>query len=230
MPPLSRVILLKPRKGQNTGRRKAWQPVRAVPPTAKAVSLHAKKSMSNKKTIVNITAFILLVLVFIGGVTLTYFTTEGKARNVVTTGGIDIELNEYADTGNGLVAFADVEGVNPGSKASKIVAAENVGKHPAFVRMKVDLATTAEGMDARDAVTADFNTDDWTYRGGYYYYDKPLAPGEETPPLFTTVTFSSSMDEMWENAKVTVNVTVYGVQSENNGESALDAGGWPEKE
>ncbi len=85
-------------------------------------------------------------------------------------------------------------------------------------------------MDARDAVTADFNTDDWTYRGGYYYYDKPLAPGEETPPLFTTVTFSSSMDEMWENAKVTVNVTVYGVQSENNGESALDAGGWPEKE
>lgn len=184
--------------------------------------------MENKRKALFISAAALLVMLLAFGATSAFFTTEGTAQNVVTTGGIDIELNEFADTGNGLVDFKDVSGVMPGGEASKIVVAENVGSHPAYVKMKVTFDTGVKDKDPSEAISLNYNKESWIYKDGFYYYEKELKPGESTEPLFTTVYFAENMDNSWQNARIKINVSVYGVQSENNGKTALDAGGWPE--
>ena len=65
---------------------------------------------------------------------------------------------------------------------------------------------------------------------GFYYYREPVAPDEETEPLFTTVTFSTEMGIEYQNVKVKIDLDAQAVQSRNNGESALEATGWPESE
>ncbi len=35
------------------------------------------------------------------------------------------------------------------------------------------------------------------------------------------------MDNTFKNAKITIGITAYGVQTANNGETSLDAQGWP---
>ena len=59
--------------------------------------------------------------------TLAYYTATEQAHNVITSGGIDIALQEYADAGDALVPFEDVDGVMPGMEVSKIVCVENTG-------------------------------------------------------------------------------------------------------
>ena len=53
-----------------------------------------------------------------------------------------------------------------------------------------------------------------------------LKPGEQTKPLFTTVTFDTAMDNPYMNARVEIDIHAQAVQSKNNGTSALDAIGW----
>lgn len=58
---------------------------------------------------------------------------------------------------------------------------------------------------------------DWTYLDGYYYYNRALAPGETTVPLFTTVTFAPEMGNEYQNSTAYVEVKVGAVQADNNG-------------
>lgn len=71
------------------------------------------------------------------------------------------------------------------------------------------------------------NTTDWTEKDGYYYYSKPLKPGEVTAPIFTAVTFKPDMGNEYQNATATVDVSAQAVQTANNGATAMDAKGWP---
>ena len=67
----------------------------------------------------------------------------------------------------------------------------------------------------------------WTEQDGYYYYNRALRPGETTEPLFTTVTFAETMGNEYQNSTAAIDVTADAVQTANNGETALDAVGWP---
>lgn len=166
--------------------------------------------------------------------TLAYFTAEERAHNVITTGNIDIELvetrNETDENGNPL-PFEDMKGVMPGTDASKIVQVKNTGNNDAFVRIRVDkairLADDAEGTADPELVGLDFNTEKWTLQGDYFYYNGVLAPGKTTEPLFTTVSFAGEMDNLYQGSSVSVDVTAYAVQADNNGSNALEAKGWP---
>lgn len=71
------------------------------------------------------------------------------------------------------------------------------------------------------------NTTDWTERDGYYYYNKALKPGEVTVPIFTAVTFNAAMGNEYQNAAATVDVFAQAVQTANNGDTVLNAQGWP---
>ena len=73
-------------------------------------------------------------------------------------------------------------------------------------------------------------TENWTEKDGWYYYNEALQPGESTKPLFTTVVFAPSMDNLYRNAQATVVVDVEATQFVHNGQSALEAAGWPDAE
>lgn len=185
---------------------------------------------TKRKVLVTVLAVALVVLCAMG--TTAYFTDRGTATNVITTGGVKIELVESALVDDELVPFEDVSGVLPGDNISKIVEITNTGKSDAYVRISVEKAITlAEGVQGEvdlSLVELDINTNAWTEQDGYYYYNSVLKPGETTEPLFTTVSFGETMDNIYQNCTTTVTVTGMAVQVANNGTSALTAAGWPE--
>lgn len=185
--------------------------------------------MKRKLLIVSVLA--ILVAVTAAG-TLAYFTDTGTAHNVITTGNVKIELNEWADEAC-TQPFQDKTGVMPGTKVTKIVKVENTGTGAAFVRLRVEknvYGANQEPMDTKP-VSLNFNNTDWIYSEsegeGYYYYNRALEPGKTTEPLFTTVTFDPLMGNEYQNAAAHVKVIAYAVQSANNGDSPQAAKGWP---
>ena len=182
--------------------------------------------MKRKILILSVLAILLAIL---AANTLAYFTADTKAHNVITTGNVDIALNEWANEDR-TERFEKQINVMPGTEVTKIVEVENVGTGTAWVRVQVVLDVYAEGGKEQlppDPVTLDFNETDWKYFDGYYYYNYPLDPGETTEPLFTTVTFDPKMGNVYQNSTAHVDVNAYAVQSANNGEDVLSANGWP---
>lgn len=175
-----------------------------------------------------ILSVLVICLAMIAAGSLAYYTADTKAHNVITTGSVDIELNEWANEER-TEKFENQTGVMPGKDVTKIVEVKNVGTGSAWVcvQMFVDVyAENGKGLPP-EPVKLDINTTDWTYQDGYYYYNKPLAPGASTEPLFTTVSFDEQMGNEYQNAKAKIDITAIAVQSANNGETVLEATGWP---
>lgn len=184
--------------------------------------------MKNKLFVIAIVA---LVLATLAAGSLAYFTDEATAHNVITTGDVDIELLEWADAARTKPFPKDgVSGVMPGAEVTKIVEVENVGSGAAWVRVSVDKRIIQTGLKPGDdsLMTLNIDTGNWTLKDGYYYYNRPLAPGAVTTPLFTKVSFSTQMGNEYQNATAAVKVAAQAVQTANNGTTALTANGWPE--
>jgi len=176
----------------------------------------------------------LLVICFaiLASGSLAYFTASDTAHNIITTGKIDIRLDEWADVDMS-VPFEDAANVMPGAKVTKIVTATNIGTADAWVRVKVDkIILLAEGVTEKPDLSLlhiDYNTVMWKQMAdGYWYYTVPLTPGESTVPLFTTVYFDTAMGNMYQNSTALVDVSVQAVQTANNGTVFTEAAGWPE--
>ena len=166
--------------------------------------------------------------------TLAYFTTDAIAHNVITTGGVDIELSEWADAEK-TQPFKDPSGVMPGMTVTKIAEVENTGASAAWVRVKVEkaikLAKEIEGFTPDTALVAlNINTEKWEHEGDYFYYKEALQPNEITAPIFTSVTFNKTMGNEYQGATATVDIVAQAVQVANNGKTVMDAQGWPASE
>ena len=179
-----------------------------------------------KKLLILSLAAICLAITAIG--TLAYFTSEGTAHNVITTGGVEITVQEWADEGK-TKPFEDLTGVMPNTTVTKIAEVKNTGASDAWVRVKVEknIKLQGEGTPDTGLVELVLNTTDWTEKDGYFYYTKVLKPGEVTAPIFTAVTFKPDMGNEYQNATATVDVTAQAVQTANNGATVMDAQGWP---
>lgn len=81
--------------------------------------------------------------------TLAYFTSEGKAHNVITTGGVKIAVQEWADE-NKQTPFEDLEGIMPGMTVTKIAEIKNTGASDAWVRVKVEKSIKLKGKGTPD--------------------------------------------------------------------------------
>lgn len=94
-----------------------------------------------KTKLVALSVVLILAALSVYG-TLAYFTAQGTARNVITTGDIKIALEERMLTPDGekTVPFEDQLGVMPGTDVSKIVTVKNTGGQPAWVRVSLDKA------------------------------------------------------------------------------------------
>ena len=161
--------------------------------------------------------------------TLAYFTSEGKAHNVLTTGGVEIAVQEWADEEK-TKPFEDLTGIMPGMTVTKIAEIKNTGASDAWVRVKVEKNIKLQGEGTPDTALVELNLNltDWTLgEDGYLYYNKVLKPGEVTEPLFTAVTFNVTMGNEYQNATATVDVSAQAVQTANNGDTVMDAAGWP---
>ncbi len=181
-------------------------------------------------------AMVLASLSIAGAGTLAYFTDGAVARNVITSGKVDISIEEWQRQEDGtLVPYpGNSVPVMPASRVSKVITVRN---HDAenYIRAMVTLTVmdrngkpvTTEGDEIRLAI----NTTDWSQKEGepWWYYRYGVAPRESTAPLVTAVIFDGTgMDDRYQNCTVQVQVNAQAVQTANNDAGPLKAAGWPE--
>jgi hypothetical protein len=91
--------------------------------------------------------------------------------------------------------------------------------------------TLAEGVTGEvDTALVSFtvDTEHWTLRDGFYYYEQPLQAGEVTAPLFTQVVFAENMGNQYQDSTATLTIQAQATQVDHNGETIWEAAGWPE--
>ena len=168
------------------------------------------------------------------GCTSAYFATSSQAHNIITTSGVAIELIEDTEEeGNDgrPVPFTNIEGAMAGDRISKIPKIRNIDDSEVFVRMKlianVELANGSINKISPNAFDLDISRS-WSPKNGYYYYLYPLAKGETTRALFTTVVIpQTSTSNKYQGAKYTLTIKAEAVQTAHNGTDPLEAQGWP---
>lgn len=171
--------------------------------------------------------------------TLAYFTAEDTAHNVITTGGVDIRLDEWQDTGAGLVPYPEEPArVMPGDAVSKVAEVANLAAE-SYIRAKISVVFyDADGnvmqLDAdtlAGLLHIAVNGEDWLQKDGepdWYYYSTSVLTSETTAPLFTEVVFDGpNMTNEYQNCTVEILVVAQAVQSANNGANVFEATGWP---
>jgi predicted ribosomally synthesized peptide with SipW-like signal peptide len=178
------------------------------------------------------------VLAILAFGTLAYFTAEGRAANVITTGTVALTLTEEGEGvplagGTGMV----FTGVMPGQVVSKQPIVTNDGSEAFYARVKVDIliqpAPEHGGATLSSAlVQPGIDKAKWVDGGdGWYYYAGTVKPGASVSP-FGTVTFAPEMGNDYQNCTVTLSLHAQAVQMKNNpipaGGSILDVQGWPE--
>jgi hypothetical protein len=185
-----------------------------------------------KKKITVAAAIVICASIAVGG-SVAYFTHEETSTGEVSTDGLEITLEKWAEAADGsLIPTGDSDEIVPGSEVSKVVWVTNTGAREAWVRVSIEEAMTlADGGEGDlSLMSLDLNTEDWTEQDGYYYYLSALAPGQDTEPLFTTVTFSTEMDDGYQNSTAYIDIDAQATQVAHNGDTVLEAAGWPSEE
>ena len=176
-------------------------------------------------------AVIVICLALLASGTLAYFTTDAIARNVITTGYVDIDLIEKQIDDDGTeVDFPQeaITGIMPGSTVSKIVSVKNTGAQ-SWIRVYVEkIVTAADGSPLPgDLITFTVDETKWLLKDGYYYHLMPVATEASTEILFDEVYFAPTMGNEYQNCKTEIIVYAQAVQTANNGTTVEEAAGWP---
>lgn len=190
-------------------------------------------------------AVVACCLALTGVGTWAYFTNDATAHNVITSGGIGIQIVETQSVGGAEVEYPTdpIGGVMPGTSVSKIVRVANTDSGEAWVRARVTQAITpapgieklpplydADGAEV-PAVSYDLGEGWLAGEDGWYYYAKPVPKGSSTAELFRQVDFAKEMGNDYQNCTVQLTVEAQAVQTASNkvpeGGSVLDVKGWP---
>lgn len=194
---------------------------------------------------------LVLIVALIAWGTWAYFTTSIEATNKITTGTIQIKLN---DTMEGAEVTTDQKGnaiatlpasVMPGQMVDKTVSVTNTGTGQAWIRVKVDTAITGANENALSTTISDAvgqesavqiaydpeNTHWMDGEDGYYYYTVPVDASANTDNLFSGVMLNKFVSNDYENCKVVITVSAQAVQVKNNpipdGKTVMNITGWP---
>ncbi len=176
-------------------------------------------------------SLVAMLLTFITQGTLAFYTTFGKAVNVVTSGDIELTIHETTDGGTEFPK----EGVYiiPGDVVSKEVSIENVGTNPFYLRVKVVYGIDSATLSAEDAFKLNIDENNWELHDGWYYYKGVVEAGETTPNVFSHVEIvGSKVDNSYIGKTLTLTVKANAVQAKNNevvGTDTYTALGWPEE-
>ena len=172
-----------------------------------------------------IIALIVSILSIISLGTAAYFSKTAETETIIKAGSIDCEVHEKNAAGEDSASV--YYQLMPGDTVDKIVTVENTGNHPIYVRVSVTKKINDEGLNADNCLDIDFNSVDWTYSEGYYYYNSVLDAGATTEPLYTSVKVKGfEVDNKYLAKTFTIDTVAYAVQSENNGQTVWEANGW----
>jgi len=194
-----------------------------------------------KKKILLLAASAICTAILASG-TLAYFTAEDEVHNVITTDAVDIQIEEWQDEIGNPYPDDPID-IMPGVTVSKIATIKNL-EAASYIRAKFEVVITrADGSRMElspetlaSIITLTMNVEDWQSKDDdseWWYYNAPVQTGESTEAFFTEVVFDGpNMTNEYQNCTVEVIVKAQGVQTANNGASALEAAdnSWPAEE
>lgn len=178
-----------------------------------------------------VVALVTTLMTFISTSTLAYYSTVGKATNVVTSGNIQFIIHEMTDQGKEFPK----EGVYivPGDIVSKKVSIESDCEHPFYLRVKMVYGVNSKELSSEDCFKLNINEEYWDFYDGWYYYKEVVDTGETTPDVFSHVEIvGSKVDNDYLGKTLTLTVKAQAVQSENNpitDGNTYTASGWPKE-
>ena len=178
-----------------------------------------------------VVALVAALMAFVSTSTLAYYSTVGKATNVVTSGNIQFIIHETTDQGKEFPR----EGVYivPGDIVSKKVSIESDCEHPFYLRVKMVYGVNSQELSSEDCFKLNINEEYWEFYDGWYYYKEVVDPGETTPDVFSHVEIvGSKVDNDYLGKTLTLTVKAQAVQSENNpitDGNTYTASGWPKE-
>lgn len=184
-----------------------------------------------KKTLI---VAVIAVLCFATLATVAFFTAKGTATNVITTGSVELALEETGD-GEQIAGGMKFDGIMPATEVTKIPTVKNVGLSDFYTRASVTILVNGKVDAAFGQNYIDVNIDgaNWEYGDdGWYYYkgnDGIVEPGSSVT-LFTTVSFLGEMPNQYQNCTVTIDIDAQAVQVDNNkapGGDVTKIVGWP---
>ena len=171
-----------------------------------------------KKKIIAVCLIVAMAAIAVVGGTLAWFTDDEVATNTFTVGNVDITLTEPKWTSTG---SQDAPEVYPGEPLAKDPTVENVGANPCFVRVKVtglDCLGDAGMITTRYKWADGYNTAEWVYHNGYYYYmvngSGVMQPGTKSAPLFDQIVIPTGLTNGDATTLHNVVVTAEAVQAQ----------------
>ncbi|MBR2012855.1 MAG: hypothetical protein IJ995_01385 [Clostridia bacterium] len=187
--------------------------------------------MGKIKMKILVVALAATMMTFISTSTLAYYSTVGKATNVVTSGNIQFKIHEMTDQGKEFPK--DGVYIVPGDVVSKKVSIESDCVHPFYLRVKMVYGIDAQELSSEDCFKLNINKDHWVPHDGWYYYTDIVDPGETTPDVFSHVEIvGSEVDNSYIGKTLILTVKAQAVQSENNpitDGNTYTASGWPKE-
>ena len=110
---------------------------------------------------------------------------------LISTDSVINRLSIGHNTAGIVESYAPPSSFAKGDEITKEVKVKNEGSVPCYVRVFAEVSDPEE----RDAIDIDYNTSSWVKNSdSYYYYSRILKAGEESEPLFTTLTAKSDAD------------------------------------
>lgn len=153
---------------------------------------------------------IILVLALGCGGAVIYALTEVSVTNHLSTGIVDIELEEYRRLNDGReVLWEDISEILPGQQISKIPRITNYG-NDCYIRARIDFVDAPINIHNIYGIS-----DKWLHgKDGYYYYQEPLLTGNSVE-LFQGVYIPENMENETMEVVFKMNIDVEAVQSQN---------------
>ncbi len=172
-----------------------------------------------------------VAVTFLSQSSVAYYSTVGKATNVVTSGDIQLVIHETTDQGAEFPA--DGVYVIPGDVVSKKVTVENDCEHPFYLRVKLLYGIDSTELPAEDCFKLNINEEWWEFWDGWYYFTDVVTPEMITPYVFSHVEIvGANVDNRHIGKVLTLTVEAQAVQSENNpltDGKTYTASGWPQE-
>lgn len=133
--------------------------------------------------------------------------TETSVTNYLSTGIVDIELEEYQIQDGKEEAYEDVKDILPGQVISKIPRIHNAG-NDCYIRVKLELEGMEESIELQDI------GEKWMQgKDGYLYYTEVMETGEETD-LFQSIRIPEDFVQE-EETSFWLKIHAEGIQAQN---------------
>lgn len=174
----------------------------------------------------------------IAGSSIAYFTSKDQVSNTFTVGNVKIQLTEpkWVPT--------DQHVIMPATEFEKDPTVKNIGKNDAYIRVNVKISDYAAiqgaGLEGSSLLTG-LDSANWTPTGAAgvvdsvndtitysYYYNKTIAANESTTPVFTKVSFPSTLkaadlQAIGDDFKIDVSADAIQAESFSNVQAAFTA-------